>query len=155
MLIVTLFAVISMVEPVALMITLMKLKNYHHVSALMQWRTHMVRVLWIFLLVSRMCISNGRATAEFDDFTSVSTKGRAVVDYIAVSQECVQNCVKCEGLCMSDVIERYNLQRLIGLSCLPPDHSAISLSFSIDNVIDVPYDPATNFESNTHKRYRL
>ena len=108
-----------------------------------------------FLLESRMCITNGRVTPEFDDFTSVSTKGRAVVDYIAASQECVQNCVKCEVLCMRDVIERYNLQGLIGLSCRPPDHSAISLSFSIDNVIDVPYDPATNFESNTHKRYRL
>ena len=108
-----------------------------------------------FLLESRMCITNGRVTPEFDDFTSVSTKGHAVVDYIAVNQECVQNCVKCEVLCMSDVIERYNLQGLIGLSCRPPDHSAISLSFSIDNVIDVPYDPATNFESTTHKRYRL
>ena len=108
-----------------------------------------------FLLESEMCITNGRVTPEFDEFTSVSTKGRAVIDYIAVSQECVQNCVICVVLCMSDVIERYNLQGLIGLSCRPPDHSAISLSFSIDNVIDIPYDPATNFESNTHKRYRL
>ncbi len=37
-----------------------------------------------FLLSSKMCLLNGRVTPEYDNYTSISTKGSAVVDYCAV-----------------------------------------------------------------------
>ena len=37
-----------------------------------------------FLQESCMCVTNGRITPEFDNMTSVSPKGQAVVDYISV-----------------------------------------------------------------------
>ena len=34
-----------------------------------------------------MCVLNGRITPEFDNFTSISTKGNAVVDYMWVPHD--------------------------------------------------------------------
>ena len=61
-------------------------------------------------------------------FTSVSTKGSAVVDYIAVSQDYIDKCTSCEVLPVNDLLEQYNLYGLIGEKCKPPDHSIISLT---------------------------
>ncbi len=41
-----------------------------------------------------MCILNGRITPQFDNYTSVSVKGKSVVDYFAVSHKNL-------GLCKS------------------------------------------------------
>ncbi len=37
-----------------------------------------------FLLEANICIPNGRITLQFDNYTSVSVKGKSVVDYCAV-----------------------------------------------------------------------
>ena len=74
----------------------------------------MVRVFVVFLLESRMCIASGRVEPTVDDFTSVSTKGRAVVDCIESSHDFVRNCIRCEVSCMRDVAKR---QEFNGLSC--------------------------------------
>ena len=38
-----------------------------------------------------MCIVNGRGEPNLDNFTSVSPRGHAVVDYIITPYECLQN----------------------------------------------------------------
>ena len=82
-----------------------------------------------FLLESKMCIANGRVTPDkSNQFTSVSVKGSAVVDYIAISHEYIDKCVSCEVLSVNDLLQQYNLYGLIGDKCKPPDHSIISLT---------------------------
>ena len=94
-----------------------------------------------FLIESKLCITNGRITPELDNFTSISSKGRAVVEYIAVSQDCLYRCNMCEVQCISDIIDQYKLQGLIGSGCRPPDHSLIVIYFIVDNVADNKLDP--------------
>ena len=49
-----------------------------------------------FLIECKRCIVNGRVTPSVDNYTSVSTIGNVVVDYFAVPQDCLPNCVKCD-----------------------------------------------------------
>lgn len=46
-----------------------------------------------FLMDSKFCIVNGRICPLKDNYTSVSTKGKAVVDYILVPHDCLQSCI--------------------------------------------------------------
>ena len=103
-----------------------------------------------FLLESRMCIANGRITPHLDNFTSVSTRGRSVIDFFAVNQEFLPNCVKCEVQLTSELLQACNFEGLIGDKCRPPDHSLVSL------VIDTGTNCNVNVESSpaTHKRYK-
>ncbi len=48
-----------------------------------------------FLIDSKCCIINSRTTPEHDNFTSISTKGRAVVDYFFVPHEDLENVSNC------------------------------------------------------------
>ena len=45
-----------------------------------------------FLLETKFGIVNGRVTSCNDNFTSVSVKGKAVVDYIIVPLKCIEYC---------------------------------------------------------------
>ena len=91
-----------------------------------------------FLIESRMCILNGRLNPLSDGYTSVSTKGSAVVDYIAV---CHDNFSNCNSFCVescTEIISKCTLQNLIGEKCKVPDHallsSVINLSVSLNDV---------------------
>ncbi len=44
-----------------------------------------------FLRDSRVCVLHGRINHPNDNFTSVSLKGKAVVDYIVAPSECLEN----------------------------------------------------------------
>jgi hypothetical protein len=73
-----------------------------------------------FLIESKMCIINGRVTKELDDFTSVSKKGKAIVDYFF-----------CPHNCLADV-EYFEVHRIVNLvnklKISPeklPDHSVL------------------------------
>ena len=45
-----------------------------------------------FLLDSKFCIVNGRISPEFNNFTSISPKGSAVVDYFMVPIDNLSTC---------------------------------------------------------------
>ena len=45
-------------------------------------------VLLEFLRDTQTCILNGRLTADFDNYTSLSTRGKSVVDYIITPHDC-------------------------------------------------------------------
>ncbi len=48
--------------------------------------------LYEFLLDCKMCIANGRITTEFNNWKSISTKGKAVADYVMVPMEYLDIC---------------------------------------------------------------
>ena len=85
-----------------------------------------------FLMESKMIILNGRVTNEHDNYTSVSSRGAAVVDYIFATQNTIDICKKCTVLLVSDVIANYNLSHLLSERCKQPDHSLIVCEMLFD-----------------------
>ena len=73
-----------------------------------------------FLNESKMCMLNGRCDAENDNYTSISTRGKAVVDYICAPHE---NLDKCESF---KVIPTSSL---FGERSRAPDHSSLIVEF--------------------------
>lgn len=57
-----------------------------------------------FLKESKLCIVNGRICPLSDNFTSVSIKGEAVVDYILVPYDCLQICDSFEVLVSNQIV---------------------------------------------------
>ena len=79
-----------------------------------------------FLLESKLCVLNGRVTPQSDDFTSVITRSKSVVDFIAVLHE---NIVLYRSLVvntMSDFLEKYNLYHQNSENCEIFDHSVLT-----------------------------
>ena len=101
-----------------------------------------------FLIECKCCIVNGRVTPSLDNYTSVSTKGNAVVDYFAVPQDRLANCVKCDTQLTLDLISSLNLQGLIGERCQPPDHSLMTFTYSFVNYVSSYSTCGPNDENN-------
>ncbi len=72
-----------------------------------------------------MCALNGRVTAQFDNFTSASVKGRAVVDYIAARHFSISICKSFKVISPHDAMEHANVY-----NTKIPDHSILDLVFS-------------------------
>ena len=84
-----------------------------------------------FIKDSKCCIVNGRVTPLNDDFTSISPKGKAVVDYIMVSQDCLNLCTEFQVITPNDLMENNgpDCLNLLGDRCKMPDHSLLWLKF--------------------------
>ena len=82
-----------------------------------------------FLKESRMIITQGRVKGQ-NNFTSISAKGKACVDFMTVSTENITQCISCDVLLVSDVINAYGLQSFVSEKSKPPDHSPICLRFA-------------------------
>ena len=87
-------------------------------------------VLLEFLRDTQNCILNGRLTADFDNYTSLSTRGKSVVDYIITPYDCFTCCKSLKVDLLNDIIDSYKLTELIGERCRPPDHSVLTLTFT-------------------------
>ena len=87
-------------------------------------------VLLEFLRDTQTCILNGRLTADFDKYTSLSTRGKSVVYYIITPQHCFTCCKSLKVDLVNDIIDSYKLTVLIGERCRPPDHSVLTLTFT-------------------------
>ena len=80
-----------------------------------------------FLKDVKMCIINGRINPIDDNFTSVSTRGKSVVDYIVVPHECVKFCTNFNVKTVHEEIDRLKLHGQITSKCKPPDHSILTV----------------------------
>ena len=80
-----------------------------------------------FVMEAKLCIVNGRVTLQYDGPTSISSKGKSVVDYILVSQNYLPNCIPCSVSTMNDVLQQYSLYNWIAGNSKPPDHSIVSV----------------------------
>ena len=83
-------------------------------------------VLLEFLRDTPTCILNVRLTADFDNYTSLST----VVDYIITPHDCFTCCKSLKVDLVNDIIDSYKFTELIGERCRPPDHSVLTLTFT-------------------------
>ena len=73
-----------------------------------------------FLIESKMCIINGRLNAAMDDFTSLSKKGKSVVDYFFCPHENLSDVINFEVKRISNIINELNI-----LPGKLPDHSIL------------------------------
>ena len=104
-----------------------------------------------FLNDSKMCVLNGRVTAETDSFTSVSRKGKSVVDYICVPHDVIDKCCYFKVLTVQSIIDKHTLHGLLGERSRPPDHSVLITEFKSD----YGFQYTTSTETTGKVRYRL
>ena len=83
-----------------------------------------------FLKESKMCILNGRFDAFSDNYTSVSTKGKAVVDYFFTLQSMLDKVKSFRVLTVKEICDSYNLRPL----CKIPDHSILLCSITMSDL---------------------
>ena len=76
-----------------------------------------------FLIDSKFCVLNGRFDSTQDNFTSISQKGRATVDYICVPHDVFQLCKYFKVLTVQSIVDDFKLHQLIGTRSKLPDHS--------------------------------
>ena len=74
-----------------------------------------------FLKESKMCVINSRVTPQFDNFTSVSGRGKAVVDYPITPYSCIDHVMECSVHTVKELCESMNYKH----DCKLPDHSLI------------------------------
>ena len=77
-----------------------------------------------FLNDSRFCVLNGRYDSSEDNFTSISSKGSAVVDYVCVPYDTLQYVSKFNVITINDMISTIEYQSS-EISALP-DHSILT-----------------------------
>ena len=97
-----------------------------------------------FLHESKMCVGNGRVPGS-DNFTCISTKGKSVVDYIAINHDGLENCSEWKVFTPIDMLSDLNLQMLVSRGCKPSDHSVVMMTYST-NSIDTHSVPSNNRE---------
>ncbi len=79
-----------------------------------------------FLHDVKCCVINGRISPENDNFTSISTKGKSVVDYAFTTHENLQNVLEFHVDTCSDIIEQLNIEYMLSDVCKAPDHSLLT-----------------------------
>ena len=104
-----------------------------------------------FLNEAKMCVLNGRFDNDDDNFTSVSPRGRAVVDYICVPHENFEQCVSFKVMTSRSIVNDGNLTHLLRERSQVPDHSAIVFEFRTKYEPQLRKDDVTNAQ----KRYKL
>ena len=105
-----------------------------------------------FLLESNCCILNGRFGKESANFTSISTKGTAVVDYIAVSNSEIHKFSEFTIKTCGEILEELDLGNLFNTNCRMPDHSVITCKFATTAIRELQNEiekPPENNEKRT------
>ena len=107
-----------------------------------------------FLNEAKMCILNGRFNEADNNFTSVSTRGKAVVDYICIPHDTMAQCVNFKVRTARSIIEDGNLFGLLGDRSKAPDHSALITEFRTSH-IGTGFYTDENDVTCEKKRYKL
>ena len=75
-----------------------------------------------FLNDAKMCVLNGRFRDTDDNFASVSTKGKSVVDYMCVPYDNFSQFESFQVISPSSLVAKYNLHNSTGERSKLPDH---------------------------------
>ena len=86
-----------------------------------------------FLISTNMCILNGR-NFKCNNFTSVSAKGCAVVDYVLVPYECLDRYSNFKVILATNIVERsVGIQAVDNITI--PDHSILCWELALKTVL--------------------
>lgn len=105
-----------------------------------------------FLNESKFCCLNGRFDQNLDNYTSISAREKAIVDYICVPQDVLNSCKNFKVITAQSLIDSHGLHYLIGGRSRVPDHSV--LVFELETGDNCSH--TTNIsETHTERRYNL
>ena len=83
--------------------------------------------------IERLLELNGRFIESDNNFTSVLTRGKAVVDYICVPHDVLEKCEYFKVNTMRSIIEDRKLTCLLDERSKEPDHSALITEICISH----------------------
>ena len=106
-----------------------------------------------FLIELRFCVLNGRSAN--DGFTSVSTKGKSVVDYLCFPHDVFRQCKDFRVIQIQTIIDNYNLHGLLGKRSRIPDHVVIMAQLCTNNLSVIEKDHPTNGPTDDNTRLNL
>ena len=92
-----------------------------------------------FLNDRKFCVLNGR----FGDQSSISTRGKAVVDYASVPVDFLEQCLDFKTYNCNDMMDSFNLTEHIGTRSNPPDHAFL--------LFDYQFKPSSHYTD--HQQY--
>ena len=101
------------------------------------------RCLVDFLHKSKMCIINGRLNPTNNDYTSTSSRGTSVVDYIIVPQNTLSHFKNFNVKSCMSIVEDHNLFSLLNERSRIPDHAVLLVDLST-NIPAVSYETFDN-----------
>lgn len=108
-----------------------------------------------FMKDTRMCTLNGRYDADKDDFTSISSRGKSVVDYIITPHECLRFCKAFQVVRCTDAVDEFNLQYLLNDKSKMPDHSILLAKVQVSYMQEIVSNISHNIESNIYENPRF
>ena len=82
-----------------------------------------------FLIDSKVCVLNGRFDNNTDNSTSMSIRGRSVVDFVCVPHDCFNSCANFEVISPASIIDDHNLQSLLGERSSISDHNFLRFTY--------------------------
>lgn len=82
-----------------------------------------------FLNESKFCVLNGRSGDKFVHYTSISTLGKAVVNYVCVPHDTLENCSDFKILPCNSIIESDILQEYLAARSKVPDHAFLLFDY--------------------------
>ena len=108
-----------------------------------------------------MCVLNGRFGLKSNYFTSISARGKAVVDYVAIPHEQLNNVENFEIIMMNDVGNLF--KHHLSDKCKYPDHSilctTVNMSFNImcnsEPSLTISSSIVTDHKTLTVTKYRF
>ena len=103
-----------------------------------------------FLMEAKMVVTNGRVKGS-DAYTSVSGRGKAVVDYIAVAHENYNDCISFDVFPITEFIEQNSLEQVVSEHCKVSDHSPLSLKFK--TACSLPLERETHITNESADAY--
>ncbi|KAL7374830.1 hypothetical protein ABVT39_007749 [Epinephelus coioides] len=89
-----------------------------------------------FLKGSKCCVLNGRLNPEQDNFTSISVRGKAVVDYIVTPQVDLKTCLEFRVYMPSQLVESVGSEatKQLDVRSKLPDHALLCVRFQAAEV---------------------
>ena len=111
-----------------------------------------------FLLESKYVMLNGRINEENIAATCVTARGSSMVDYVLVPKTSLSHCTDFKIKSALDIINEFDLHRLINSRSKPPDHAVITFKLTVSCVPCVverePYQ-VDNRANVTIRRYNF
>ena len=94
------------------------------------------KVFLHFLQDNELCVLNGRFANNSNDYTSISTRGKAVVDYMIVNQNQFKFITDFKIILMIDLMDK--VKHAISDKCRLPDHSMLHVKLQLTYTHESP-----------------
>ncbi len=108
-----------------------------------------------FLNENKLCVLNGRFDPSFDNFTSITGRGKSVVDYIFCPHDQFGYFSDFKVITCKEIANKYSLQHLIGEKSKLPDHALLKVNLCVVSVmnenIDTKHKDHSSMPSVTYK----